>query len=270
MDQNQKAELFRQLHFNEELLVLPNCWDAISAKVLQKCRFSAIATASASISWAWGVPDGERLSRKKMIETIGVICDAVDIPVSADIEQGYGDTPQEVKNTVRAVVSAGAVGINIEDSTSQGIQREVEDMQQRIAGARSGADEGKVNLVINARIDGYLLGGKSRAVFDDTVVRAKAWAEAGADCIFIPGIDDLSLIQKLTSKIESPVNVLIMNEKMPNVSALKSAGAARVSSGPRLMQKVMGELEKAAGSIVENGNFEFLSGAPGFADLNKL
>ena len=134
MDQKQKAEAFRSLHHAPELLVLPNAWDAVSAKVLQAAGFPAIASASASVSWSRGARDGEGLTRDDMIDAVGLIAGSVDCPVSADIEKGFGDSPADVGISVAKFIAAGAVGINIEDSVGKG-QRPVDDMQARIAAA---------------------------------------------------------------------------------------------------------------------------------------
>ncbi len=270
MQQQEKAELFRSLHRVGEILILPNCWDAISAKVLQNAGARAIATASASISWARGVPDGEGLTLDAMLDAVSLVCRSVDVPVSADMERGFGETPDDVSESIRAVMAVGAVGINIEDSIAGGKQREVADMQARISAARQAAGHSDINLYINARADGYLLGGRGDEVFRDTVQRGNAWLEAGADCVFVPGIADIDIIGQLTTAIKGPVSVIVMDEKTPSLSQLSNAGAVRVSTGPRPMQAVMGNLAEVMSSIHENGDFRFMQGVPGFADLQKL
>lgn len=270
MGQQEKAELFRSLHKGNKLLVLPNCWDAISAKVLQGAGAPAIATASASISWVRGVSDGEGLSLKTMLDAVKLVCDGVEIPVSADMERGFGETPEDVEQSIAAVIEAGAVGINIEDNVAGGTQREIKDMQARVSAARRAGDKAGVNIFINARADGYLLGLKGQAVFDDTVARGKAWLAAGADCVFVPGVADIEVIANLVSAIGGPVSVIVMDENTPSVQKLKDAGVARISTGPRTMQAAMGSLMNVMSSINENGDFRFLQGAPGFGDLQKL
>lgn len=269
MNQKQKAEAFRAVHLASELLVLPNAWDAVSAKVLQAAGFPAVATASASVSWAKGVRDGEGLTRTDMIDAVRLIAGAVDVPVTADIEKGFGETAGDVGETVSKIIAAGAVGINIEDSVGKG-QRPVDDMQARIAAARSASDAADVPLVINARVDAYLLGKSGDDVYADTLARAAAWFEAGADCVFVPGPKDKDLIGKLASDIKGPINVIVMDETTLSVAELESLGVARISTGPRLMQCVMGALQNAAKSIREDGDFRFMKGAANFGEINSL
>jgi len=270
MSQQEKAEIFRALHKNENIFVLANCWDAISARALRHAGAPAIATASASISWAQGVPDGEGLSRDEMIAAVALICRSVDVPVSADMEKGFGETARDVGETIAGVIEAGAVGVNIEDSIAGRKQRPIADMQERIAAARKAGEQAGVDIYINARADGYLLGGKGAEVFDDTVERGNAWLEAGADCVFVPGAAEIDVITKLADAINGPVSVIVMDENTPSVSALKNAGVVRISTGPRPMQYVMGAMLEMMTSINANGDFRFLAGAPGAGDLQKF
>lgn len=270
MNQKEKAALFRALHNSSDVFVLPNCWDAISAKVLQNAGAKAVATASASISWTRGVPDGEGLLLDDMVGAVKLVCDSVDVPVSADMERGFGDTPHDVEASISAVIAAGAVGINIEDSVAGGGQRPIAEMRERIGAARNAGDASGIDIFINARADGYLLGGSGAEVFNDTVDRGNAWLAAGADCVFVPGVADTDLLKRLTAAIDGPVSVIVMDENMPSLPQLQVAGVTRISTGPRPMQAVMGTLARMMGSIRENGDFRFLAGAPGFGDLQKL
>lgn len=270
MNQKDKAAQFRALHDTSGVLVLPNCWDAISAKVLQGAGAKAIATASASISWTHGVPDGEGLLLDDMIGAVKLVCDSVDVPVSADMERGFGATPQEVEASISAVIAAGAVGINIEDSLTGGGQRPIAEMRERIGAARKAGAAAGIDVFINARADGYLLGGTGPEVFNDTVDRGNAWLEAGADCVFVPGVADIDLLKRLTAAINGLVSVIVMDENTPSLTQLQAAGVTRISTGPRPMQAVMGTLAGMMDSIGENGDFRFMAGAPGFGDLQKL
>lgn len=261
-----KAEAFAALHQSDDLLVLPNAWDGVSAKVLEMAGFPAIATASASISWTKGVRDGESLTRDDAIEAVRLIAGSVDVPVSADIEKGFGIDPREVAETVKMTIDAGAVGINIEDSVGPG-QVDINEMQTRIRAARQSA--GDFPLWINARVDAYLLGKKGDDVYADTIARAKAWLEAGANSIFIPGPKDAELIGKLVKDIDAPLNVIVIDQSTLPVAELKALGVARVSTGPRLMQAAMGALQSAAASIRNDGDFRFMEGAANFAEINK-
>jgi len=276
MEQSEKAKLFRALHKGPKLLVLPNCWDAISAKVFAHSGAQAVATASASISWARGVRDGEGLSLGDMIDAVALICNSVDVPVTADMEKGFGETPKEVGQAIAAAIAAGVVGINIEDSIDGGKQRPIADMQERVSATRQAGVETGVEIYINARVDGYLLGlaGKSKEageqVFKDTVTRGKAWLEAGADCVFVPGVADINIISQLVGEIGGPVSVIIMDENTPTVSQLTDAGVVRISTGPRPMQAAMGCLQGIVPSIIDNGDFRFMKGVPGFGELQNL
>lgn len=268
MQQHKKARAFKALHTSESAFMLPNCWDAASAKVLEGAGFDAIATASAAISWCHGVADGERLSREQMLGAVRLIAGCVSTPVSVDIEKGYGDTPAGVGETVTGVLDCGAVGINIEDSLADGTQRPVSDMQARIAAARDAALRAGIDLVINARVDAYLLGRSGDKVLDDTLVRGNAWLEAGADCVFVPGVDDEGLIRQLVASIEGPLNIIVLSAETPPFAELAALGVKRVSLGPRLMQVAMGALAQTAGDLRTSGEFGFLRDAPSFGELN--
>ncbi len=258
------------MHTAAEAFVLPTCWDGITAKLLERAGFPAIATASAAVAWSHGLMDGERLTRDEMIAAIRRVVRSVVVPVSADLERGYGATPAEVAETVTMVLDEGAVGINIEDGTVEGRQRAVVDMQTRIAAARAAADAAGIPLVINARIDAYLLGLSGEAVFQDTSKRAAAWLDAGASSVFVPGVTDPELMGRLATAIEAPLNILVMDEHTPSREEMDSLGVKRISLGPRLIQAAMGDFDRHCRSMRDTGDFRFLQGAPGFADLNGL
>ncbi|MCP2325887.1 2-methylisocitrate lyase-like PEP mutase family enzyme [Hamadaea flava] len=181
------AELFRSLHVPGRPLVLANAWDAASAALVAAAGAPAVATTSAGVAWSLGVPDGDVLAREQAVELIARIVRAVGVPVTADIESGFGATPDEVAETVRAVVAAGAAGINIEDNSHGGpaVLRPVAEQAERLAAVRdAAADSG---LFVNARIDTYLAGAGG---LDETVERAIAYLAAGADGVFVPGVAD--------------------------------------------------------------------------------
>ncbi len=270
MNQTEKAVKFRALHSQDEVLLLPNCWDVVSARTLKSCGFSAIATASASIAWSYGVSDGEGLSRDETLRVVSRICNGVDMPVSADIERGFGEKPRDVAITVKGVIEAGAVGFNIEDSGVPQGQRDIEEMQSRIGAARDVCVKSGVDMYINARADGYLLGNKGQTVFEDTVARGKVWIAAGADCVFIPGLADVNIISDLKKAIAAPISVIVMDENTPTLNQLKMAGVCRVSMGPRTMQFVTGALKGAMESMQKDKDFRFMKGVPSFADVEKF
>ena len=270
MDQKEKVELFRALHQQDEVFLLPNCWDVISARTLKSCGFPAIATASASIAWSYGVGDGEKLACDEMLAVIARICGGVDMPVSADIERGYGQTSDDVAQTVAGVIKAGAVGFNIEDSMADGGQRGIEDMQTRIRAARAVCDRSGIDMYINARADGYLLGKKGQEVFDETVVRGKAWLAAGADCVFVPGVGDINIIKNLANAIAGPISVIVIDENTATLKELTSASVCRISTGPRTLQFVTGTLQTAMKQLREDGDFAFMKKALSFADVQNF
>lgn len=270
MDQKEKSTLFRALHEQDEVLLLPNCWDVVSGRTLKSCGFPAIATASASIAWSYGVGDGEKLSRDEMLAVISRICGGVDLPVSADIECGYGQTSDDVAETVSGVIKAGAVGFNIEDSLVGGVQRGLEDMQSRVRAARAVCDQSGINMYINARADGYLLGKKGQKVFEDTVARGNAWLKAGADCVFVPGVGDIEIIKDLARAISGPISVIVSDENTATLKELKSVDVCRISTGPRTLQFVTGALQSAMNDLRENGDFRFMKEALSFADIENF
>ncbi len=269
MDQSQKAHLFQALHVGADALLLPNAWDAISARIMEEAGFPAIATASAAIALSHGVADGEQLSRQEMVEAVRRICGAVSVPVSADIESGYGRTSDEVAETVRSVISAGAVGINIEDSIEHMSLRSADDMKERITAARGAAESEGIELYINARIDACLLGMTGEAAFDETVSRAKAYLEAGASGIFVI-TRDTDLMTRIAHAVTAPLNVLAMDAEMPSVQELAALGVRRISTGPRLMQAMMGLLSAGLNQMRETGRFDLFQGAPSFDQLEVL
>ena len=194
-----KAAALLALHTGSGF-VLPNAWDAGSARVLEQVGFPAIATTSAGIAWACGVPDGAGFGRDRMLEHIGAIVAAVGVPVSADLEDGYGDTPDEVGRTVARAVEVGAVGANIEDA-GNGRLYGIDEAVDRVAAARAAAPSG--TFVLNARTDTYFVGVEGDA-FAETVERAHRYLDAGADCIFVPGVAEADTIRRLAERHPRP------------------------------------------------------------------
>lgn len=215
-------------------MVLPNAWDAASARVIELAGARAIATTSAGIAWAYGRGDGQRLRRDDMIQAIRLIVQTVDAPVTADIEGGYGSgSAHDVAETVRAVIDVGAVGVNLEDSPGRDGQPLLapEVHAERIRAARATALAVGGDLVINARTDVYLLQfGAAGTRFDEAVRRVKMYREAGADCLFVPGVIDAETIAALVQAIDGPLNIMAM-PGAPSVAQLGQLGVARVSLG---------------------------------------
>jgi 2-methylisocitrate lyase-like PEP mutase family enzyme len=253
------------------VLVLPNAWDAGSAAVIEAAGAQAIATTSAGVSWATGAPDAEGLDRHQMVAAIARIVQAVSVPVTADIEGGYGPGPDDVAATVRAVLGAGAVGINLEDSPGPaGAPLHTAAAQaQRIAAARAAAEAVGVDLFINARADVYLRGvGDPDGRLDDVKARAAAYADAGADGLFVPGMLDLDVIAQLADG-PLPLNVLA-GPGAPLVGELAAAGAARVSVGASIARAAYHCASRAATELFTDGTYDALAQSIDYGDLNTL
>ncbi len=273
MDQKRRAQAFRKLHDRTRLLVLPNAWDAASARVFEEAGFPALATTSAGIAASLGYPDGERISRGEMAKAVARIVRAVRVPVSADMERGYGPIPKAVRQTVEAAIEAGAVGVNLEDASGDRVRplRDPEDMAERLRAAREAARRSGVDFFINARTDVFLLEvGAERARFDRTVARARAYLEAGADGVFVPGVADGELIGRLARAIEAPLNVLAA-AGAPPVAELERLGVARLSVGSGAMRSALGHARRIARELRESGTYGSLTeGAVPYRELNQL
>ena len=263
MPQQLRATSFRRLHAPgaDPILVLPNAWDAMSARVVEAAGARAIATTSAGISWALGFPDGQGLARDAMIEEVRRIVAAVRVPVTADVESGYGSgTPDDVAETVRGVIAAGGVGINLEDSPGRGGAPllDAELQAARIAAARAAATQAGVDLFINARTDTYVKQvGIEADRFDETVRRARAYTAAGADGVFVPGVADAETIRRLAAAVGAPLNV-IGGPGVPSIPELRALGVARVSVGPGLARSVMAHIRRAATEVLGAGTYDAL------------
>lgn len=272
MNQKERAAHFRQLHTRRPL-VLPNAWDAASARIIEQAGAPAIATTSAAVSWTLGRGDGQKVTREEMIQAIRFITRTVEVPVTADIEGGYGTgSAQDVAETVRQVVAAGAVGINLEDTP--GLKGETllapEAHAERIRAAREAASAAGGDLVVNARIDVYLFqAGAPETRFDETVRRAKIYREAGADCLFVPGVVDAETIGALVQAIDGPVNVMI-GQGIPEVAELGRLGVARLSLGPAVALAALAATRQVAREVLEQGTYQTLKQSLPYGEVNGL
>ncbi|MBZ0215417.1 MAG: isocitrate lyase/phosphoenolpyruvate mutase family protein [Fimbriimonadaceae bacterium] len=270
MDQAHKALEFQALHLGPEAFIIPNAWDGASARLYENLGFEAIATASAAISWAHGRRDGEHLTLDEMIAAVGRIIPCVDAPVTADMEKGYGETPEEVAKSIVRVMETGIVGINIEDSLAGGGLRDLEDMAARIQAVREAANALKIPLLINARPDVYPhLKLSAEAAFEEVVRRANAYEAAGADSIFVIGCKP-EIVGAIGQHLKLPVNVLAGGPRMPDRQALEAMGIRRISLGPRLMQATLGTLFDCVKELKERGSFSCLDNIPDFGDIDAL
>lgn len=276
VDLNATADLartFRDRHTDAGAgpLVLANAWDCASALVYEAAGFEAIGTTSAGIAAAHGVPDGERLSRDEMLTAVERIAQCVAVPVSADIETGYGDSPEAVAETVRSVIGVGAVGVNLEDGTdSGGPLVDVEDHVAVIQAARTAADETGVPLVVNARTDVFW---RSVGDVEDRVAhaveRANAYADVGADCLFVPGVTDSNAIDALVTDIDGPVNVL-GGLGVPPIPTLAELGVARVSVGSGPMRATLAHLRAVGSELRDEGTYRRMESAVPYDEVNEL
>ena len=255
--QGKKAEILRKLHLGPRVLVLPNAWDVASACVLEEMGYPAIATTSAGVAFALGYPDGQRISRGEMLEVVGRIARAVRVPVTADMESGYGKTPAEMKETAKAIVAAGAVGLNFEDVTgdTESSHVEVSLQVEKIRTIRETSASLGVPLVINARTDVYLMPiGPEATRFERTVERLRAYREAGADCVFAPGLVDRSVIGKLVKAVDAPLNILA-TQGCPSIPELGALGVRRLSMGSSVMRATLAAVRRMGKELMETGTY---------------
>jgi 2-methylisocitrate lyase-like PEP mutase family enzyme len=271
--QRDRAELFHRLHA-DGVLVLPNAWDVASARLVEAAGARAVATTSGGVSWSLGTPDGDRLPRDAAVAAVARIAAAVPLPVSADVESGYGETPDELAGTVRAVVEAGAVGVNVEDgaagSGGGAPLRDAAGQAARIAAVRAAADATGVRLYVNARTDVYLRGvGDPAGRLAETLRRAAAYVQAGADGIFVPGVLDPAVLRRLVAEVAVPLHVLA-GPGAPPVAELAALGVRRVSVGTAIAEAAYGVVRRAAVELLSAGTYAALAGGVDYAELNGL
>lgn len=275
-DQPQQADAFRRMHQPAagRILVLPNAWDAMSARLIEEAGARAIATTSAGVAWALGRTDGEGLTRDQMVNAVERITRVVRVPVTADVERGYGDgTPADAAETVVRVIGAGAVGINLEDAPGRdgATLVEVDEQVARIAAAREAASREGVALFINARVDTYLAqAGAPEGRFDETVRRARAYTAAGADGVFVPGVADAETIRALAASVGAPLNVMAGRGAGPTIPELQALGVARVSIGPAMTLAIMAQIRRAAAEVLQQGTYSAMQGGLTFPEANAL
>ncbi|HEV8021611.1 MAG TPA: isocitrate lyase/phosphoenolpyruvate mutase family protein [Candidatus Lustribacter sp.] len=270
MNLSEKAAVLRKLHHQPQPLVFVNAWDGASARIIESLNFPAVATTSAGVAYVAGFPDGQAISRDVMLAHVATIAGAVALPVTADLEGGYGPTVADAVMTVRGAIDAGAVGMNFEDSTSADAPLLTVAAQcARIAAMRSAANERGVPFVINARTDVYRIRASEEEQFAETIARAKAYLEAGADCIFVPFIAEESLIGRLAAAIPGPMNVLA-GATTPDVATLTRLGVRRISLGSAPAAHVLAEFRRAALEVRDEGTYRFAADRITHAELNDL
>ncbi len=266
-EQLEHAKTFASLHKAGSPLLLPNAWDAASAVVITGAGAAAIATTSAGVAWSLGVPDGADLGADRNAEVIGRIVAAVDVPVSADVEAGYGESPEAVAATVTAVVQAGAVGVNIEDRIGPKLLEPAAQAERLIA-AREAAERLGVPVWINARTDIYLAGiGEPGTWPGLTEERASVYAAAGVDSLFVPGLVDTAVVGTLS---EGPVPIAVMAwPGAPTVSEFAKAGAVRISLGSGIAQAAYAVAARATKELLTSGTYDATAAALPFGELDS-
>ena len=267
-----KAEQFRNMHRGPRMLVLANAWDVVSARILEECGHPAIATSSAAVAFSRGYPDGQRISRDEMLDVVGRIARAVRVPVTADLEAGYGTTPKDLGDTTKAAIEAGAIGMNLEDSGDD--DSSLVDLALQVEKVRAIRETAKslgVPFVLNARTDIYLASiGPEATRFDRTVERLHAYRDTGADCLFTPGVHDKEIISKLVEAVAAPLNILI-TPQCPSLTELGKIGVARVSAGSAVMRATLRVVERIGKEMLESRSTETLfDRAIPWADLSGM
>lgn len=267
--QKLKAERFRALHQRDSAFVIPNPWDAGTARLLECLGFEALATTGAGYAFSLGRPDGT-VGREKMMEHVRQIVAATQLPVSADLESGFGDAPETVAETIRLGASTGLVGASIEDIVGVRENRLYEPAfaAERIRAAAEAARKLSFAFTLTARCENYLIGNRDLA---DTIERLQAYQEAGADVLYAPGLASLDDIATLVRSVDRPVNVVVGLTGAPmSVAELSAVGVKRISLGSTLARAALGEFLRAAAEMIERGTFEFAKAAVPYPKINAM
>jgi 2-methylisocitrate lyase-like PEP mutase family enzyme len=271
-DQPTKAKSFLELHHAPKTLVLPNAWDVASARMFEEAGAAAIATTSAGVAFTLGYPDGEKISRDEMVGWVARIAAKVKLPVTADVEAGYGKRPEDAALTARALVEAGAVGMNLEDGMDDPVHplADLALQLEKIKAIRETASALRMPLVLNARTDVYLAQvGLPESRFGKTMKRLSAYRDAGADCLFVPGLRDLATIERIVRELRHPVNILA-GPQSPTIGELHRVGVARVSLGSSAMRATLGLARRIAQEVLSAGTYSLLEGAPPHTEINRM
>jgi 2-methylisocitrate lyase-like PEP mutase family enzyme len=267
--QAEKGQAFRQLHESAGIFIIPNPWDIGSARLLAHLGFQALATTSMGVAFSMGRPDGA-VGRERMIEHVGAMAAATELPVSADLENGYGDAPEEAAETIRLAAAAGAVGGSIEDATGRP-EAPIYDQAlatERIQAAVAAARALPFSFTLTARAENYLHG---RPDIGDTIARLQAYQDAGADVLYAPGLASKEEIAVVVSSLDRPVNVLMgLQGVMLSIADLAALGVKRVSVGSALQRAALGGFLRAAKEMKEQGTFTFAKEAANSREVGAI
>lgn len=270
-EQAAKAESFRAMHRGERPLVMANAWDAITARLFEAEGFAAVATTSGGVSWALGYPDGEAAPWQEVVGQTARIARAVTVPLTADIEAGFGATPEAVGRSITDIIGAGAVGVNLEDSLPGPVpMRPIEDAAARIRAARAAATAAGVPIVINARIDLFLKNvGDEAGRFDEAIARGRAYLAAGADCLYPISLRDPATIGRLAKALGAPININV-RAGWPGVAELAGLGVARITTATALTLVALSAVRDAVRDIYANGRFDAVNPTVGHPEMQQL
>lgn len=269
--QHRRAVVFQQLHEGPEPFVVPNPWDAGTARILTGLGFAALATTGAGLAYTMGLPDGAGpIGRTEILDNATAIVAATPLPVSADLESGFGDSPEEVAETVRRAAAVGLVGGSVEDSTGRAEDpvRPLEEAVERVAAAVAAAKELDFPFMVTARAENFFQG---RPDLDDTIRRLQAYEAAGADVLYAPALPDADAIRAVCSAVSTPVNVLMGSPALRlSVAELGALGVRRISVGSALSRASLGAVVRAAQEIRDHGTFGFGADAVPYAEANAM
>jgi 2-methylisocitrate lyase-like PEP mutase family enzyme len=266
-----KAEAFRALHRGPPLLLMANAWDAVSARIFEAEGFAAVATTSGGVSWALGYADGEAAPWDEVVGQTARIARAVAVPVTADIEAGFGATPQAVGRSVGDIIRAGAVGVNLEDGMpGPNPLRAIDEAAGRIRAAREAARAAGVPIVINARTDLYLKQiGDEASRFDEAVARGRAYLAAGADCFYPITLRDPATIGRLVQALKAPININV-RAGFPSVAELEALGVARITTATQITLMALATTRQIAREIKATGRFDAIDPAIAHPEMQQL
>jgi 2-methylisocitrate lyase-like PEP mutase family enzyme len=267
--QAEKGQAFHELHERREAFVLPNPWDRGTARLLERMGFEALATTSAGYAFSQGVLDGS-VGRSRMMRHIAEMVDATELPVSADLENGFGDDPLTVAETIRMAAEAGVIGGSIEDATGREDEPiyELNAAAERVAAAAEAARTLPFRFTLTARAENFLVGRKD---LKDTIRRLQAYEKAGADVLYAPGLTSREKIEAVVSSVDRPVNVVMgLAGLRLTMEELSGLGVKRVSVGSSLARAALGEFLRAAAEMKEQGSFDFAGKAISMRDLSRM